>query len=152
MTDPNADSPRRKLKIDLADLEQAFENASWEAEYYLDRETGEIILIGSMIMDMSTVTGQIENVADKTRYLRVPHAESRDTQNDMERFVETIKDKALRQSLSGILKGKNTFRRFKDGLLDYPQERERWFRFQADRVRQRVIDWLDSEDIEPITG
>lgn len=152
MTDPNADSPRRKLNINLSELELAFENASWEAEYYLDRETGEIILIGSMILDMSRITQQIENVADKSRYLRVPHAEPGDSRSDMERFVETTRDKELRQLLSAAIKGRNAFRRFKDALLDYPQERERWFRFQADRVQQRVLEWLDSEDIEPITG
>jgi hypothetical protein len=152
MTDPNADSPRRKLKIDLADLELAFDNASWEAEYYLDRETGEIILIGSMIMDSDAITEQIENVTDETRYLRVPHAEPRDGYRDMERFIETVMDQNLRQLLGVAIQGKGAFRRFKDVLLDYPQERERWFRFQEDRVRQRVLDWLDLEDIEPITG
>jgi hypothetical protein len=35
-------------------------------------------------------------------------------------------------------------------LLDYPQERERWFRFQTDRLQQRILEWLDSEGIEPL--
>jgi hypothetical protein len=152
MTDSNNDSPRRKLKIDLSELELAFENASWEAEYYLDRETGEIILIGSMITTSSGVTQQIQNVTDKDRYLQVPHAVPRDGFRDMERFVETVKDVGLHQALSVAVNGKGAFRRFKDVLHDYPQERERWFRFQADRVQQRVLEWLDSEDIEPLTG
>jgi hypothetical protein len=150
MTDSNADSPRRKLKIDLAELVFAFENASWEAEYYLNRETGEIILIGSMITDSEGITAQIEDVTDNNRYLRVPHVEPRDGYRDMERFIETVKDKNLNQLLSLAIKGKGAFRRFKDVLHDYPQERDRWFRFQADRTQQRVLEWLDSEDIEPL--
>jgi hypothetical protein len=152
MTDPNTDNLRRKLRIDLSALEDAFENASWEAEYYLDRETGDIILISSMITTSSGITQQIQNVTDKDRYLRVPHALPRDGFRDMERFTETVKDTVLHQLLNTAINGKGAFRRFKDVLHDYPQERERWFRFQADRVQQRVLEWLDSEDIEPLTG
>jgi Uncharacterised protein family (UPF0158) len=152
MTDPNTDSTRRKLKIDLSQLEEAFENASWEAEYYLDRETGDIILISSMITTSSGITQQIQNMTDKNRYLPVPHATPRDGFRDMERFAETIRDTVLRQLLNTAINGKGAFRRFKDVLHDYPPERERWFRFQADRVQQRVLEWLDSEDIEPIMG
>lgn len=152
MTDLNPDRPRRKLKIDLSELEEAFENASWEAEYYLDIETGEIILISSMITDSDGITQQIEDVADEDRYLPIPHAEPRDGYRDMERFIETVKDAGLNALLSLAIKGKGAFRRFKDVLLDYPQERERWFRFQTDRVQQRILEWLDSEGIEPLTG
>ena len=151
MTDSNTDSRRRKLKIDLAALEEAFENASWEAEYYLDRETGDIILISSMITDSDGITQQIQNVTDKDRYLQVPHAVPRDGFRDMERFIETIKDGVLNQLLITAVNGKGAFRRFKDVLHDYPQERERWFRFQADRLQQRILEWLDSEGIEPFT-
>src|SRR5262249_36519235 len=35
----------RKLKIDLGDLAFAFENGSWEMANYLDRQTGEILLV-----------------------------------------------------------------------------------------------------------
>ncbi len=35
----------RRLKIDLADLELAFENSSWEMNCYLDLESGEVVLI-----------------------------------------------------------------------------------------------------------
>jgi hypothetical protein len=151
MTDSNPDSPRRKLKIDLSELELAFDNSSWEAEYYLDRETGDIILIGSMITDITGITQQIEDVSNRERYLQVPHADSREEHSNMERFAASVQDTALRQRLDVALKGKGAFRRFKDALLDYPSERERWFRFQADRVQQRILDWLDSEDIEPIS-
>ena len=152
MTDPNTESTRRKLRIDLAALEDAFENASWEAEYYLDRETGDIILISSMITTSTGITQQIQNVSDTERYLRIPHAVPRDGFRDMERFIETVQDAALRQLLNIAVNGKSVFRRFKDVLHDYPRERERWFRFQADRVQQRILEWLESEDIEPITG
>lgn len=150
MSDPNGLAPKRKLKIDLSELELAFDNASWEAEYYLDLETGEIILISSMIGQPEGLTQQIEDVSDRARYLQVPHANSRDGFQDMERFIETVQDTQLQKLLRVAIDGKGAFRRFKNILPDYPQERERWFRFQADRLRQRILDWLEAEDIEAI--
>ena len=64
--------------IELAELGLAFENAFWEAEYYLDRETGDIIFISSMITDSDGITQQIEDVTDEDRYLPIPHAQPRD--------------------------------------------------------------------------
>ena len=147
MSNPNEIAPKRKLKIDLSELELAFDNASWEAEYYLDVETGEIILIGSMIGQQEAITRQIEDVSNRARYLQVPHTNPRDGFQDMERFIDTVQDAQLQKLLSVAIDGKGAFRRFKNILPDYPQERDRWFRFQADRLRQRILAWLEREDI-----
>jgi hypothetical protein len=48
------------------------------------------------------------------------------------------------------IQGSRPFRRFKDTLLDYPQERERWFEFEAQQGRRRALEWLEDEEIEPI--
>jgi hypothetical protein len=49
----------------------------------------------------------------------------------------------------GELGGRGTFRRSKDALLDFPQERERWFQFQDERKKRRMLEWLAENDIEP---
>ncbi len=36
---------------------------------------------------------------------------------------------------------KGTFRRFKDVLIFYPKERERWFKFKNEKVTERVNEW-----------
>ncbi len=150
MTDPNDLVPKRKLKIDFSELELAFDNASWEAEYYLDAETGEIILIGSMIGQQEALTQQIEDISNRSRYLQIPQAKPRDGFQDMVMFIDTVQDAQLQKLLSVAIDGKGAFRRFKNILPDYPQERDRWFRFQEDRARQRILNWLDAEDIEVI--
>jgi hypothetical protein len=45
--------------------------------------------------------------------------------------------------------GRGAFRRFKDVLLDYPRERERWFAFRDALMAERVREWLAEHDIEP---
>lgn len=48
------------------------------------------------------------------------------------------------------INGSGAFRRFKDVLLYYPEERERWFRFKDERMEQRALECLDEIGISPI--
>ncbi|MCP4418392.1 MAG: hypothetical protein GY805_17370, partial [Chloroflexi bacterium] len=53
----------------------------------------------------------------------------------------------LREVLEVALNGRGAFRRFKDALLRYPQERERWFAYSTQRWRVRIDDWLKMEGV-----
>ena len=44
------------------------------------------------------------------------------------------------------------FRRFKDVLIQAPQERERWFRFQEERVKGRLRAGWQQNGIEALEG
>jgi hypothetical protein len=86
------------------------------------------------------------------RYIRVPQADSHEGYADMEAFIETVTHERLAERLSRAThsEGRGAFRRFKDVLLDYPDERERWFAFRDARQRERVVQWLRDEGIEPV--
>lgn len=83
------------------------------------------------------------------RYLRVPSADSREGYQDMEDFTVTVSNPRLHELLETVLAGKRPFRRFKDALIRYPEERERWFEFSNQRLRERIDDWLREEGILP---
>jgi hypothetical protein len=84
------------------------------------------------------------------RYIAVPQADSSEGYRDMEAFIIAVRDERLQDRLWRAISGRGAFRYFKDVLDDYPRERERWFEFEESRLRQRVLDWLESEGIEPI--
>jgi hypothetical protein len=86
------------------------------------------------------------------RFIRVPQADSREGYEDMETFIETVTNERLAERLARAIRGRGAFRYFKDVLLDFPKERERWFAFRDARQRERVLEWLESEGFEPITG
>lgn len=88
---------------------------------------------------------------DTGRFVTVPSADSDEGYQDMEAFIETVGDEQLRNRLCRAIGGRGAFRMFKDTLTDYPEERERWFKFKDDRLRKRALDWLESLDIEPET-
>ena len=82
------------------------------------------------------------------RFIGVPKQESRDGYRDMVDFAESVTDDRLRDLLSVALNGKGAFRRFKDVLYSYPEEKQRWYDFSEKQVNERVLEWLESEDIE----
>jgi hypothetical protein len=174
----------KKLKVELGELTYAFEDASWMTNYYLDLETGQVVMISDDTrrqleeiyeetydseaeepFDLAEVLRQYDLPewqqhellqADQveagcgSRYIGVPTADSHEGYRDMEDFIFTLRDERLQERLWEAIRGRGAFRRFKDVLARHPRERERWFEFQEDRLRRRVLEWLESEGIEPI--
>jgi hypothetical protein len=126
------------------------EDGSYEHEYYLDLETGEILLISDYMDDeeIGKLKDQIDE--DSDRYERIPEAESHQGYEDMVDFIATVKDERLAELLEVTINGKGAFRRFKDVLLNYPEERERWFHFRDDRVQEKALEWLSDIDVSLI--
>ena len=46
--------------------------------------------------------------------------------------------------------GKGAFRRFKDVLMAFPVDRERWFTFRSERLRTCMEGWLDAQGVEAV--
>jgi hypothetical protein len=67
----------------------------------------------------------------------------------MEAFIATVHDRRLQERLERAISGRGAFRYFKDVLLDYPAERERWFQFKRERLHLRILDWLEAYGITP---
>jgi hypothetical protein len=138
---------KRKLKIDLDELYDAMENSSYEVEYYLDLETGEILFVSEDMDDVETVKMKNQIEEELGRYELIPKAESYEGYRDMQAFITTVEDDHLSELLEVAINGKGAFRRFKDVLLNYPEERERWFQFKDDRMKERALEWLDDIDV-----
>jgi len=48
------EQPRRKVRVDLQELRFAIEDTSYEHRYFLDTETGDVILASEMFDDVTT--------------------------------------------------------------------------------------------------
>ncbi len=133
---------RKALNIDIEELCAAMEDGSYEHEYYLDLDSGEVLLLSEYVGDEETgeLEEQIEENSD--RYERIPRAESHEGYRDMVDFIVTLENEHLTELLGVAIDGKGAFRRFKDVLLDHPEEEERWFRFKDERMEARALEWL----------
>jgi hypothetical protein len=137
-----------KVKINWTDLEIAFERNSPEIESYLDLTTGEVLSIVAGEADSADKRARV--IANGHNFARVDPASSREQYGWMEKFVSVVEDEALRERLVIAIDGKGAFRRFKDVLLSYPAERERWFNYRGDLLHFQMQGWLKQLEIEPI--
>ena len=141
---------KKTLGINLGELCDAMENSSLENEYFLDLETGEILFVSEYSDDEETEKLKDRIEEEFERYERIPKAESNEGYQDMVDFIATVKDERLVELLEVAINGKGAFRRFKDVLLNYAEERESWFQFKDDRMEEKALEWLDDIDVSLI--
>jgi len=140
----------KKIPIHWDDLESAFERNSPDTESFLDITTGHVISLVAGDPEAPSLKAKV--AAHITNYIRVDPASSREQYRWMERFVGSVTDGALRERLVMAIDGKGAFRRFKDVLLAYPAERERWFSYRADLLHWHMHNWLLEREVEPVTA
>jgi hypothetical protein len=85
-----------------------------------------------------------------SRFIAIDPGAPYDDYRDMERFIRRVEDERLRDRLWDAIQGRGAFRRFKDTLARHPGLEDRWFEFKAAQTEQRMRDWLNANDIEPI--
>jgi hypothetical protein len=135
-----------KIPIDWDALETAVERNAPDTESFLDLHSGQVVTI---VAGDPEAALRRKQVADNIRsFLRVEPASSREQYRWMERFVASVGDSALRERLIISIDGKGAFRRFKDVLLAYPAERERWFSYRADLLHWHIHNWLRDNGLE----
>jgi hypothetical protein len=128
-------------------LEDAFENNAPEVHSYLHLATGEVMRVVDGVADPVTHS----RIVSDPNYRRVEPVSSREQYRWMERFIATVEEGPLRQRLLQSIDGKGAFRRFKDVLMSFPVDRERWFAFRSERLRMCMEGWLDAQGIAAIT-
>jgi hypothetical protein len=137
----------RVVPINWTDLETAFERNAPDTESFLDLRSGEVVTVAQGATDYAETRAKVQAGTDS--FLRVEPAASREQYKWMERFVAGVTDEALRERLVISIDGKGAFRRFKDVLLNYPTERERWFSYRGDLLHWHMQKWLEKEQIQP---
>ena len=139
----------KKIPVHWDDLESAFERNSPDTESFLDIAQGNVISITAGDPEAPSLKAKV--ASNITNYVRVDPASSREQYRWMERFVGSVTDAQLRERLVMAIDGKGAFRRFKDVLLAYPAERERWFTYRADLLHWHIHNWLIEREVEPTT-
>lgn len=144
MTDSGADrpatpsGPTREVPVDWEALEDAFENNAPEVHSYLHLTTGEVLRVVDGVADPQMHV----RIASDGNYLRIDPVSSREQYRWMERFIPMVDETDLRGKLTQAIDGKGAFRRFKDVLMGFGAERERWFAFRSERLRTFMEAWL----------
>ena len=141
-----ASAPQRDIPVDWEALEDAFENNAPEVHSYLHLGTGEVLRVVDGIADPEMHA----RIALDSEYVRVEPVSSREQYRWMERFIPMVENEELKQKLMRAIDGKGAFRRFKDVLMGYIQEREQWFVFRSERLRVFMEAWLAAHAFKPV--
>ncbi|MBI5536617.1 MAG: hypothetical protein HY898_28105 [Deltaproteobacteria bacterium] len=147
--DNNEETPTQPLKeipIDWEALENAFENNAPEVHSYLHLVTGDVLRVVDGVADPQMHA----RIASDQRYLRIEPVSSREQYRWMERYIPLVEEPKLRSRLEVSIDGKGAFRRFKDVLMAFGPERERWFAYRSERLRTFMEAWLTAHSIKAI--
>jgi len=142
-------SGKIQLPIALQELCNAFEDSSDEHRYFLDLETGGITLDFLDATEREELDEMVDE-ASKERYRYLPNEKSQVGYKDMKEFIETVKEAKLKEKLRIAIARSGAFKRFKNVLTSYPNEKEIWLKFKDGKIMDHVNEWLEEEGIEII--
>jgi hypothetical protein len=142
----NEEVPMPKLRIEEWELLDALSNGNAEISGYLDVQTGAVVSLFMDVDDEEGLEAAVEE--DPSRYRYIDPVPSYESYGWMERFADGVQDAGVREHLLDALDRPRPFRRFKDALLEYPEVREAWFRFEREQLRSAAEEWLRQEGVE----
>jgi hypothetical protein len=142
-----------RIRISIEDLINALEDHCYYTHYYLDRETGGIIIQSEHdLTEGEELAGEIDNpfpaYGGGDRYIPLEPMESRRGFDIMNAFSEGLPDGAARDRLLSSLSKKKPFRHFKDALYDYPDIQKQWHSFHNETTQAIAEEWLKYNDID----
>ena len=149
---------KKVLPIDMQELFWALDDSSLTIERYVDLETGEIVEcfeLDDVYFDESEEEMELEDPVGKMveenpgRFAFIDPLASHQSYRHMEAFIPIVQDPHLRELLAVAINGRGAFRRFKDVLLGYPEEEERWFEFKDAKMLDVAMEFLNSIGVEP---
>ena len=138
----------KPLLIDADELIIALEDHSDESQYFLDLQTGEVLLLIDESIVGPTDDLEMRLEAEPDRFREIDPIPSSASWQVMADFIEQLPDGEVRQMLVRAVGLSHPFRRFKNVLLDYPKIREQWFAFNEKAMLEFAQQWLEDEGIE----
>ncbi len=153
----------KRKQVEVAEIAEAMEIERIVNEFYLDCDTGEVVIVPEEIhydilsdtvdpdamsdweRELLPVVRAVEG--DSDRYAWIPTIEAREMYELMQRFTSEREDEELQRLLAVALDGKGAFGRFRRVLAEYPEEREEWFRKKDEVLEEMARQWLSSLDV-----
>lgn len=133
----------RQVPVTMAWLINAFENSSQHSEYYLDLQTGDVRYFSPMdFPEHEDTMKKLDKQPD--RFIRLPKLEKEVSLKIKQDFMASLEDQDLKRQLENELESA-MFRRV---LMDYEEDRRKWYRFQNERYTEFLKKWFGEKNIE----
>lgn len=135
------------VKVPLELIVDAVEMADDEWNQYFDIEKMEVVSLpeysfaGEYDEDEKELSELIEE-GWNTRFFGLPSKYDIHEYSIMERFVWSLPEGKVQDSLAKAIRGRGAFRRFKDAVIRYGMEQD-WYAYQEKAYRKIAVEWCD---------
>jgi hypothetical protein len=148
------------LPVKLNDVIEALEATGEELTHYLDRNTGEIVMITNEEMEAAEEDELISEYPDWQRkailkareilrsenFVELPDQFDIHEYKIMEDFCLAFEDRRVGEDLGRLIKGSGAFRRFKNAIYSMGADKA-WYQFRQMEIEKIAIQWLEGEKI-----
>lgn len=147
------------LVVSLRDIVDEMQMLSADRHAYLNKVTGELILLADDYIAMAgrdkadelsewqhELVQDAKRVLSSDEFLELPGMFDIHEYRIMERFCLSFPDEEISDVLLGKIRGSGAFRRFKDTIYWYGIEQD-WFRFRDDAYKKIAVAWLEDNGL-----
>ena len=149
-------------RVKLADIIDGMESQSDEFSAYLNKKTGEVVLVSDHEMRAAGQDDPIDDFPeweqDQVRvardilsetgdYILLPTRFDVDEYHMMESFCLSLADPKVRDALCDLIRGAGASRRFKDAVFHYGVEKQ-WHAYRDNALKNIAVDWCRQNNIE----
>ena len=150
------------IRVKLDDIIEGLEFQSDESSWFLNKKTGEVILMTDYVMqaaeddeflddmedwerDLVAIAGEI--LEESGQYIPLPTKFDIDDYSIMEKFCMSLDNQKISDILCDLISGSGAFQRFKNAIYRYEIEDE-WHSYRSDALKEIAIEWCRENNIE----
>jgi len=138
-----------KIKIDANMLANALEDHNMTYNWFLDKQTGEIIMCADEFSKDQKGRQNAEKIEDQPeRFLCIEPLESHVSFGAMEDFIAELDGDESKSALVDSLNLAQPFKAFKNALCNYPDVRQQWLEFHNQWMLEKAKEWLHEEGLD----
>ena len=150
-----------EVPVKLSDIIEGLESQSDESASFLNKKTGEVVLMTDYAMRAAEENEPFEDVpdwekelvsiareilADTGDYIQLPTKYDIDEYSIMENFCMSLDRQEIGGILYDLISGSGAFRRFKDAVYKYGVEDE-WYKYRDNAIKEIAIEWCRENNI-----
>jgi hypothetical protein len=136
-------------QVDLDALTEAFEDATAELSYFVDRETGEVTLVSDTLGFIEAGLQRAEMAEAPGRYVSVPVSGLDELTEDLEAFIDGLADESIQEALEATLDAPDPRKALDAYLAKHEDLAPEWQRHQRARFQARAGKWLKENGFSP---
>ena len=150
------------IRVKLNDIIEGLEFQSDESSWFLNKKSGEVVLMTDYAMraaeddepledmddwERNLVAIAREIIAETGQYISLPSKFDIDEYSIVERFCMSLDNQKISDILYDLISGSGAFRRFKDAIHKYDIADD-WYKYRNDELKEIAIEWCREHNIK----